>query len=201
MDDGLMTGIFLDQRHVRRYIKEHAANQTLLNTFSYTGAFSVSACKGGSQSTTSVDVAKRSIEKTTEQFEINQLKMDVNTLYVMDVFDYFKYALKKNLIFDWIVLDPPSFARTKKRVFSVSKNYGELLADAIKITAKNGRIVVSTNAANISKKQFEKMIHQTFEKEQVQYRIEQRFSLPEDFVVQPRLEESNYLKVYIVQVL
>ena len=94
-----------------------------MNLFSYTGAFSVAAAMGGAVQTTSVDVANRSLEKTREQFEVNGIDASEQKIYVMDVFDYIKYGAKKSLTFDTIVLDPPSFARTKKRTFSVAKDY------------------------------------------------------------------------------
>jgi len=68
----------------------------------------------------------------------------------MDVFDYFKYAVKKKLKFDTVVVDPPSFARTKKRTFSVAKDYGKLVAQITPLVAPKGTLVLSTNAANVS---------------------------------------------------
>lgn len=199
MNDGLMTGIFLDQREVRQYIQQRANGQHLLNTFSYTGAFSVAAAKGGACRTASVDVAKRSTERTKEHFKLNDIDMSEHALYVMDVFDYLKYAKKKQLSFDWVVLDPPSFARTKKRTFSVSKNYTELLADAIRVTAPFGHLVISTNAANLPVQEFEQMIKQTFHQCQKHFVIEKVFRLPQDFTTLEVLEPTNYLKVYIVR--
>ena len=70
----------------------------------------------------------------------------------MDVFGYFKYAKKKELTFDMIILDPPSFARNKKKVFSVAKNYGELVTDSLAIMNEEGLLIASTNAANLSQK-------------------------------------------------
>lgn len=201
MNDGLMTGIFLDQRDVRAYVKAHATRQSVLNTFSYTGAFSVAAAAGGAKQTVSVDVAKRSLALTTANFEANGIDMAMHQLYVMDVFDYFKYAQKKALTFDWVILDPPSFARTKKRVFSVLKNYGELLADAIAITAKQGRIVVSTNHSEYSLRAFEEMIAKTFKQIGRRYTIEKIFRQPNDFTHLNHSPETQYLKVVIVKVL
>lgn len=199
LNDGLMSGIFLDQRDVRQYIKEHVKNKTLLNTFSYTAAFSVAAAKGGVKQTVSVDVAKRSIDKSQEHFKLNNIDMATHQLYVMDVFDYFKYAQKKSLLFDWVILDPPSFARTKKRTFSVLQNYGELLQDAIKVTQLNGRIVVSTNASNFSKTAVKIMIDKAFKQQGVQYVIEKEFSQPDDFTTLPHISQTAYLKVFIVR--
>ena len=92
--------------------------------FSYTGAFSVAAAMGGAVATTSVDLAKRSLPKTTEQFEVNHLNLAAQKIIVMDVFDYFKYASRKGLSYDMIILDPPSFARNKKKVFPLLKIMG-----------------------------------------------------------------------------
>ncbi len=86
--------------------------------FSYTGAFSVAAAMGGAIETTSVDLAKRSLKKTQEQFEVNGLDVDQQKIIVMDVFEYFKYAKRKQFLYDMIVLDPPSFARNKKKSFA-----------------------------------------------------------------------------------
>ncbi len=72
LNDGAMTGIFLDQRNVRLSLREnYSEGKTVLNTFSYTGAFSVAAALGGAYETTSVDLAKRSLPKTIEQFSVN----------------------------------------------------------------------------------------------------------------------------------
>ena len=82
--------------------------------FSYTAAFSVAAAMGGAIETTSVDLAKRSRELSQAHFDANGLDMTNHHFVVMDVFEYFKYAKRKNLTFDLIVIDPPSFARNKK---------------------------------------------------------------------------------------
>lgn len=73
---------------------------------------------GGAIETTSVDLAKRSLKKTQEQFEVNGLDVDQQKIIVMDVFEYFKYAKRKQFLYDMIVLDPPSFARNKKKSFA-----------------------------------------------------------------------------------
>lgn len=200
LNDGLMTGIFLDQRNVRRSILEHySMDKTVLNTFSYTGAFSVAAAMGGASHTTSVDLANRSLEKTKEQFEVNGLDPELQTIRVMDVFDYFRYAIRKQLKFDTVVVDPPSFARSKKRTFSVSKDYTALLEDIIDITNEDGVIIASTNAANISTEKFEQFIETAFDHKGISYEILEKHTLPEDFKINPHYPQSDYLKVYIIQ--
>ncbi|PEX27713.1 class I SAM-dependent rRNA methyltransferase, partial [Bacillus cereus] len=148
LNDGAMVGVFLDQRNVRKQIRDkYAKGRTVLNMFSYTGAFSVFAALGGASKTTSVDLANRSLSKTIEQFSVNEVDYEAQDIIVEDVFLYFKYAAKKKMKFDMVVLDPPSFARSKKYTFSAVKDYKNLLKETIAITENNGIIVASTNCS------------------------------------------------------
>jgi 23S rRNA (cytosine1962-C5)-methyltransferase len=201
LNDGLMTGIFLDQKEVRQCLTEGAAaGKSVLNMFSYTGAFSVAAAMGGASATTSVDLAKRSLPKTSEQFEVNQLALANQKIVVMDVFEYFKYAARKKLQYDVIVLDPPSFARNKKKVFSVAKNYGDLVLSSVDILAEKGLLIASTNAANLTLEKYKAMIVQALNEKGVRYRFRETYQLPVDFQTIPTFEEGNYLKVFFIEI-
>ena len=200
LDDGPMVGIFLDQREVRKTIRDkYAKNKTMLNTFSYTGAFSVYAALGGASKTTSVDLANRSLNKTQEQFTVNNIDPETQNIIVQDVFNYFKYAVKKSISFDLVVLDPPSFARSKKHTFSVAKDYVKLLKEAIQITNTNGVIVASTNYANLNMRKFREFIDKAFKELNGKYSIEEVFSLPKDFRVSDKFREGDYLKVLFIR--
>jgi len=200
LDDGPMVGVFLDQREVRKTIRDkYAKGKTVLNTFSYTGAFSVFAAVGGSLKTTSVDLANRSRSKTQEQFSVNSIDIEKQDIVVEDIFNYFKFAIKKQLSFDMIVLDPPSFARSKKRTFSAAKDYTNLLKDAITITNKNGVIVASTNCANFGIMTFRDFISKAFRESNKKFKIEETFFLPKDFRVCDEFQESSYLKVVFIR--
>ena len=200
LNDGAMVGIFLDQREVRRLVRDQYANgKHVLNTFSYTGAFSVAAALGGAR-TVSVDLAKRSDEKTKEQFLVNGLNPEEHEIRVMDVFDYFKYAKRKAIYYDMVILDPPSFARSKKHVFRSAKDYPALLQQAIEITKDRGIIVASTNNASISMKKFKAFITESFNKTQCSFKMHEVLSLPKDFVYCKEYKGSNYLKVVVIEV-
>jgi len=200
LNDGAMVGIFLDQRNVRKAIcDKYAKGKNVLNTFSYTGAFSVAAALGGAKKTTSVDLAKRSKSKTIEQFSVNGIDFETQDIIVMDVFDYFKYANRKNLVFDLVILDPPSFARSKKRTFSTAKDYPSLIKDTIAITEKDGVIVASTNNASFSMKKFKGFIDKGFKDSGTTYKILEEFSLPSDFQTDRSFPQGNYLKVVILK--
>ncbi|HFI0427299.1 class I SAM-dependent rRNA methyltransferase [Streptococcus suis] len=199
MNDGLMTGIFLDQHEVRGSLVDGlAAGKSLLNMFSYTAAFSIAAAMGGAEETTSVDLAKRSRELSKAHFKVNSLDLDNHHFVVMDVFEYFKYAKRKGLTYDVIVLDPPSFARNKKQTFSVAKDYHKLISQSLEILNTGGTIIASTNAANVSVEKFKRQIEKGFGVRK--HRYEASYRLPADFVINKNDESSNYLKVFTIQV-
>lgn len=200
LNEGAMTGIFLDQREVRKTIRDkYAKGKTVLNTFSYTGAFSVAAALGGAVKTTSVDLANRSLSKTIEQFQLNEIDDKAQNIIVEDVFHYFKYARKKELTFDLVILDPPSFARSKKFTFRAGKDYPNLLQEAIQITADQGVIVASTNCATFDMKKFKGFVAEAFKQSGFTYNIVEAFTLPADFNVIKEYKEGNYLKVLFLQ--
>ena len=199
MNDGLMTGIFLDQHEVRGSLVDGLAmGKSLLNMFSYTAAFSVAAVMGGASQTTSVDLAKRSRELSQAHFQANGISTDDHRFIVMDVFEYFKYAKRKSLTYDVIVLDPPSFARNKKQTFSVTKDYHKLISQSLEILNPRGIIIASTNAANVSRQKFTEQIDKGFAGRS--YQILNKYGLPADFAYNKKDESSNYLKVISMKV-
>ena len=199
MNDGLMTGIFLDQHEVRGSLVDGLAmGKSLLNMFSYTAAFSVAAAMGGASQTTSVDLAKRSRELSQAHFQANGLSTENHRFIVMDVFEYFKYAKRKDLTYDVIVLDPPSFARNKKQTFSVAKDYHKLISQSLEILNPGGIIIASTNAANVSRQKFTEQIDKGFAGRS--YQILNKYGLPADFAYNKKDESSNYLKVISMKV-
>ena len=199
MNDGLMTGIFLDQHEVRGSLVDGLAmGKSLLNMFSYTAAFSVAAAMGGASQTTSVDLAKRSRELSQAHFQANGISTDDHRFIVMDVFEYFKYAKRKGLTYDVIVLDPPSFARNKKQTFSVAKDYHKLISQSLEILNPGGIIIASTNAANVSRQKFTEQIDKGFAGRS--YQILNKYGLPADFAYNKKDESSNYLKVISMKV-
>ena len=199
MNDGLMTGIFLDQHEVRGSLVDGLAmGKSLLNMFSYTAAFSVAAAMGGASQTTSVDLAKRSRELSQAHFQANGISTDDHRFIIMDVFEYFKYAKRKGLTYDVIVLDPPSFARNKKQTFSVAKDYHKLISQSLEILNPGGIIIASTNAGNVSRQKFTEQIDKGFAGRS--YQILNKYGLPADFAYNKKDESSNYLKVISMKV-
>ena len=201
-NEGAMVGFFMDQREVRKALRDqYAKGKRVLNTFSYTGAFSVFAAIGGAKQTVSVDLANRSHERTLEHLKANRLTLENNDILVEDVFHYFKYAQKKGLSYDVVILDPPSFAKSKGFSFSAEKDYPDLLADAIAITENNGLIIASNNTSTITMDKFKQMMGKGFNQANARFEILEVHQLPKDFRTHRLYEYSDYLKVLFVKVI
>lgn len=143
--EGYSTGLFLDQRHHRQFLRERSAGKTVLNCFSYTCGFSVYAALGGGQ-VTSVDLSKKYLEWGKANFSLNGLEPQEHRFFAMDSFRFFKTARKRNEVYDLVVVDPPSFSRNKEGgTFSLKRDLEQLLTDAASVVAPGGEIFFSAN--------------------------------------------------------
>lgn len=145
LSDYLDTGLFLDHRETRKWIQQQSKGKIVLNTFAYTGSFSIYAAAGGAAKTFSVDLSKTYCEWIKKNLELNKLPKDTNWVYKMDTLEFFKYAKRKNLQFDIIIIDPPSFSRNKNSSFSVQKDHPALINAALELLTPKGFIVFSNN--------------------------------------------------------
>jgi 23S rRNA (cytosine1962-C5)-methyltransferase len=145
LSDYLDTGLFLDHRETRKWIASQSQNKTILNTFAYSGSFSVYAAKAGATKTYSVDISSVYCEWTKENLTLNNLSLENNWVYKMDTQEFFRYAKKKNLVFDIIVIDPPTFSKNKNKSFSVQKDHPALINGALEILSDSGFILFSNN--------------------------------------------------------
>lgn len=156
--DGLSTGLFLDQRENRRWVLEYARRfaadrpANVLNTFAYTCAFSVAAAMGGAI-TTSVDVSARYIEWGRRNFTLNGLDASLHRWARMDTFEFFQYARRKQLRYDLVILDPPSFGAGNKRrgirPWSAVDGYATLVREAAELLSPGGIVFASTNTGEL----------------------------------------------------
>lgn len=201
LNDGAMVGVFLDQKEVRKSLRDkYSKDKSVLNTFSYTGAFSIFAAKGGA-TTTSIDLAKRSLDKTIENFTINDIDYKKHNIIVEDLFVYFKYAKKNDIKFDVVILDPPSFATFNDSSFSAARDYKDLVKKTIEITEDDGLIIASTNCSTFNMTRFKKFIDEAFKESSKLYEILEEHQLPQDFAVTDKFPDGNYLKVVFIKII
>lgn len=145
LSDYLDTGLFLDHRETRKFIESKSKNKIMLNTFAYTGSFTIYAASGGATKTYSVDLSKTYCEWIKKNLSLNNLPTEKNWIYKMDTLEFFRYAKRKNLAFDIIIIDPPTFSKNKSATFSVARDYPALLNAALELLNPKGFILFSNN--------------------------------------------------------
>lgn len=150
--DGFSVGLFPEQRENRRRIRELARGHRVLNAFSYTGSFSVAAAAGGAASVSSVDMHKRYLEWGKANFAANGIETAGHWFFCSDVFEFFHRAQRQGRRFDLIILDPPTFSRSRRpaRVFVLEERLGELCRGAMELLDPGGMVLLSTNHRGIS---------------------------------------------------
>ena len=157
---GYSQGIFLDQRLNRKRVREHSsAGQTVLNTFAYTGAFSVCAALAGA-TTTTLDLSQVYLDWARDNFRANELDPEQHYFCKGDTFHWLKRFARQGRQFDGIILDPPTFSRDDKgKVFRVEKDYHKLVALAFACLAPGGWMLCCTNCRKLDPRDFAKMVH------------------------------------------
>lgn len=146
-DTGLSPGLFLDQRENRLWVQNHAEDKRVLNLFSYTSGFSVVAALAGASEVCTVDVSSNFIEWSKRNFQLNGLNPedDKYEFWANDCLLFLKGTIRRKRKFGLIVCDPPSFGRSKNSVFSISKDFDELMINCMYCLEKNGLLLFSTN--------------------------------------------------------
>ena len=160
LGDGLSTGIFLDQRENRRRVRELAGGARVLNLFAYTGAFTVAAVAGGASASMTVDVSAGVIAWARQNLEGVGADPTKHIALEADALPWLKSAATKDERFDLVLLDPPSFATTKKSRFSAEDDYRSTAAAALRVLAPGGRLLACTNHRGIPKVKFRRFLHE-----------------------------------------
>lgn len=145
LSDYLDVGLFLDHRETRKWIESQSEGKQVLNTFAYTGSFSVYAAAGGAEKTTSVDLSKTYCDWIKKNLALNDFPEEKNWVYKMDTLEFFRYAKRKNLRYDIIIIDPPTFSKNKGKTFSVERDYPLLINGALELLTPSGFILFSNN--------------------------------------------------------
>ena len=187
---GYSQGIFLDQRDNRAEVRRLLApGLRLLNTFAYTGAFSVAAALAGAETTT-LDLSQPYLDWAKRNFTHNSLDPAAHHFCKGDTFHWLRRFAKQGRTFDGIVLDPPTFSRDEKgKVFRVEENFGELAALAADLLTPDGWLLCSTNCRNLGLNEFQKQLRNATHRPM----SARHFKMPPDFTDEPYLK-SVWLK-------
>lgn len=159
MEAGYSQGIFLDQRDNRAEVRRRCTpGSTLLNTFAYTGAFSVCAAMAGA-TTTTLDLAQPCLTWCRENMQLNGIDPAEHYFCKGDVLHWLERFARQGRRFDGIVLDPPTFSRDEKgRIWRVERDYGKLVGKAAACLAPGGWMLCTTNCRKLSPAAFRRMV-------------------------------------------
>lgn len=194
---GQKTGFFLDQRENRRLLARYAENQKVLNTFCYTGGFSVYAAKAGAALVHSVDSSAKAIQLTNENITLNNCKR--HEAFSADVFEFIHHQTDSNF-YNIIVLDPPAFAKNHSARHQAIQAYKRLNAAALKKIDKQGLLFTFSCSQAVSQEMFEGAVVAASIETGRKAKIIHRLTQPADHPVSIFHPEGEYLKGLVLAV-
>jgi len=196
-EHGQKTGFFLDQRENRALLSTFARGRKVLNTFSFSGGFSVYALKGGAELVHSVDASSSAISLCVQNIRLNGFDPDVHRCYEEDTFDFLRSS---ESIYDLIVLDPPAFAKHKDARHQAMKGYQRLNAEAMKVIAPNGVLFTFSCSQVVDRQLFYDTVMSSAIQAGRQARVIAHLSQPADHPVSAFHPEGAYLKGLILHI-
>lgn len=200
VENGQKTGFFLDQKYNRLAVAKLAKGRRVLDCFTHTGSFALNAAKGGAEHVTAVDVSASAIEMAKANATRNGLadKMDFITADVFDLLP--ELAAKGRAPYDFIILDPPAFTKSRKTVNRAERGYKEINLRALKLLPRGGYFATASCSHFMPSELFTKMLRSAALDAGVELRqIEARQQAP-DHPILWNVPETDYLKFYIFQV-
>jgi 23S rRNA (cytosine1962-C5)-methyltransferase len=193
--EGQKTGFFLDQREMRSCVRELSFQKRVLNGFSYTGAFSVSAACGGAKRVDSVDVSEKALSLSRRNFSLNGLDPNGHGFYRKDVFDFLE---KEPLDYDLVILDPPAFAKKREDLPSAIRGYRELHRLAFKKMPATSFLLTCSCSYHVSEESFLALIFQAACESRRQVKILSSHHLAKDHPISLYHREGKYLKSFLL---
>lgn len=194
LEQGLNTGLFLDQRRNRKDLMERVKGKRLLNLFSYTGAFSVAASAAGAEQVTSVDASPGYSDRARDNFAANRLNHKQHEFIVGDCLSVLGKLGKNGKRFDLILMDPPSFSTTAQSRFTTIGGLSGLVAAALPLLTNNGLLIASSNHQKVDVAEYLKELRRGALQVSCDLRVISLLGQPEDFPYPVTFPEGRYLK-------
>lgn len=148
------TGIYADMRDVRRWLAPTWRDRDVLNTFAFTGVFSVAAALGGARQVVSVDLSAPILQRLSANLALNGVDPDLHPTEAEDTFKALDRFRRKGRRFDTVIVDPPSFSRSAQGVWSAKQDMPRLVGAAAAVVAPGGWLVLASNQGQVSPREF-----------------------------------------------
>lgn len=197
LEEGLNTGLFLDQRQNRRDLMPHVAGKRFLNLFAYTGAFSVAAAASGAQQVTSVDASAGYTNWNRANFSVNRLNPSKHRFLVGDCMTKLAELSTAGEQFDLILMDPPTFSTTTKGRFTTRGGTSDLVAACLPLLVGGGLLICSSNHQKTDLAEYLKELRRGALQAGAELRVIEQKGQAVDFPYPVTFPEGRYLK-YLV---
>lgn len=197
--EGFDAGLYCDMRALRQWISQCWSGRRVLNTFAFTGAFSVSAAVHGAREVLSVDLSAGALERLAGNLRLNGVDPERHPRWDTDVFRALDRLRRKEERFDVVIADPPSFAHGPDGPWSASRDFPRLIAAALRVLSPGGWLLAATNNGSVSPKAFQEQVQDGALRAGRRLRLLHQGCPPVDFPAALAFPEARYLKAWVLE--
>jgi 23S rRNA (cytosine1962-C5)-methyltransferase len=195
---GHKTGMYLDQLDNYEAVAELADGMRVLDCFSNQGAFAIACARAGASAVTAVEISGHLVKLINENAQLNGVTI---TTEEANVFDYLSNQIRENVQFDLIILDPPSFTKSKESIESARRGYKEIHLRALQLLSPDGYLATFSCSHHVSREMLLEMIVDASVDAKRHLRVVKYLAQPLDHPILPHIPETEYLKGYLLQAL
>lgn len=200
VENGQKTGFFLDQKYNRLRIQQLSRGRRVLDCFTHTGSFAMNAAVGGAERVTAVDISSFALQTAKENLKLNGLEDRVE-LVCADVFDLLNDKLRdRSDRYDMIILDPPAFTKSRSTLEAASRGYKQINMAAMRLLPRGGILATCSCSHFMTEYHFERMLMSASRDAGVSVKILEKRQQAPDHPVLMGVDETAYLKFYILQI-
>ena len=196
--EGQKTGLFLDQRENRASIRRYAKDARVLDCFCNDGGFALNAARAGASEVIGIDVSAGAVKRASHNAELNGVKC---TFLEKDAFQFLNEAIGGGKRYDLVILDPPSFTKSKKNVTTAKKGYREINTNAMRLLSDGGFLATASCSHHITEEMFREILVESARDAQRTIQILDWRGAAPDHPILPAMPETAYLKFVILRVL
>jgi len=196
----LGTGLFPDLRDGRNAVTARASGRRVLNLFSYTGALSLAAAAGGAKEVVSVDLSAKAHARARRNLQLSGMSEEQHEFIAADALTVMARMADRKRLFDMVIMDPPAFAHSRERSFSVERDYRELVAMALRVCDSGALLCCAANAHRFSLDALIAEIGEGASRARRLVRVVEQHGLPVDFPLPAGFTDGNYLKFVVCSV-
>lgn len=197
VENGQKTGFFLDQKYNRLAVRRMAEGRNVLDCCTHTGSFALNAAKGGAASVTAMDISETALAMAAKNAEANGLQL---TLRQGDVFEMLPQLRAEHAHFDFIILDPPAFTKSRRTFHNARSGYRQINAEAMRLLPRGGYLATCSCSHFMPREEFLDMLRDAACDAGVSARLIEVRGASCDHPVMLGIPETEYLKFVLLQV-